>query len=408
MSFKSFKYTKYEDLPAHGKISKVCTKLVTTEPFYSTLFYKLRVIEVTEDNKKIDTMATDGHRLFYNPAFVNRISEAECLGVICHELLHCAFLHMYRRGTRDPILWNIAGDLIINAILNESGQKLPEGGLLDTSFDWTSLTIEEAYAKLYTEAKKYSVTIQKGKSGMDSTGSFTDSDSGELDSEDPDSESGGSEQCKNTAGDWEIAREQAVSRARKQGKVPAAIERGLGTAKKVRPDWREQLRRFIQSLRPQDFSWVTPNKNYLYNDIYLPGIHKESCPPFVMSIDTSGSIDADLLAQFAAETNTIKFEVKPEKITIIYCDAAINHVEEFDLDEDVVLNPHGGGGTNFIPVFDYVEANMYEPPACLFYFTDLMGTFPENPPDYPVLWVVPEAYSDFNPPWGEKIIICSD
>ena len=39
-------------------------------------------------------------------------------------------------------------------------------------------------------------------------------------------------------------------------------------------------------------------------------------------------------------------------------------------------------------------------PACLVYLTDLQGTFPDKPPDYPVLWV---TTTDQEAPWGETV-----
>ena len=55
-------------------------------------------------------MATDGRRIVYNPAFVEKLSPAELEGVLAHEIMHCALAHHCRRGERDTQLWNQATD----------------------------------------------------------------------------------------------------------------------------------------------------------------------------------------------------------------------------------------------------------------------------------------------------------
>lgn len=391
---------------AATRVSDCIARLLLTDPFLSVLTFKLKIREVGKESG-IDTAATDGTRLFYNPEFINTLANAELIGLLAHEVFHCAFLHPYRRGSRDPVLFNIAADLIINQILHECGYALPKGALLDNSRRWSEMTVEEAYAILWEEAKKNSSCslASSGKAGMKATGEFKDSGSlSDAEGEQSDSE-GVTEENSDT--DWQMAREQAAMTAKRQGKLPASLERVIGEARKPKPDWREQLRRFIQNVLPQDYTWLRPNKNYISQDIYMPGIHRENCPKFSMGIDTSGSVDQVLLDQFASEVQEIMNQMRPEKVEIIYCDAEINDIAEFDCDDELVLYPHGGGGTSFIPVFDYID-NCVERPACVFYFTDLMGSFPEEEPEYPVLWVVPEHYADYEIPWGEKIIITLD
>ena len=394
-------------ISAAERVSESIARLLLTDPFLSVLTFKLKVREVPEDHQ-VQTAATDGTRLFFNPKFVDTLTNPELIGLLAHEVFHCAFLHPYRIGGRDPEILNIAGDLIINQILHESGYTLPKGGLLDNSRRWSEMTLEEAYAIIWEEIKKNKSNIQQsGKSGLQSTGEF--SSAGSLADSDPDGPEieGEGQIPQNSETDWQMAREQAAMQAKRQGKLPAGLERLIGLARQPKPDWREQLRRFIQSNIPQDYSWIKPNKSFIAQDIYLPGVHRENCPKFTMTIDTSGSIDQVLLDQFASEIQEIMNQMRPEKIEVIYCDADINNIEEFDCDDDLELSPQGGGGTDFRPAFNYID-DCIDRPACVFYFTDLMGTFPEEEPEYPVLWVVPQPYADFDPPWGEKIVISLD
>jgi len=59
----------------------------------------------------------------------------------------------------------------------------------------------------------------------------------------------------------------------------------------------------------------------------------------------------------------------------------------------------GGGGTDFRKVFEYIEEKSIEL-DCLVYFTDAEGSFPEEEPPYPVIWIV---QSRAGVPWGRRI-----
>jgi predicted metal-dependent peptidase len=107
------------------------------------------------------------------------------------------------------------------------------------------------------------------------------------------------------------------------------------------------------------------------------------------------------LEQFAGEINAIANEAQPESIRVIYCDAAVQGVEEFGPSEPIELSPKGGGGTDFVPPFIWVDENGIEP-KCLIHLTDLCcNSFPE-PPDDPVLWVTD---SHKTAPFGETFHI---
>ena len=94
----------------------------------------------------VPTMATDGRRIVFNPAFVDGLKPAELEATLAHEVMHCALGHHCRRGERDPRLWNEAADLAINPILVGNGFTLPAGALIDPAF--SDLSAEEIYARL--------------------------------------------------------------------------------------------------------------------------------------------------------------------------------------------------------------------------------------------------------------------
>ena len=67
---------------------------------------------------------------------------------------------------------------------------------------------------------------------------------------------------------------------------------------------------------------------------------------------------------------------------------------------------HGMGGTDFRPVFNYIEEDDLNPTA-LIYLTDGYGPAPDEEPDYPVLWVITQG--GHRPcPWGDAVSLTND
>ena len=165
-------------------------------------------------------------------------------------------------------------------------------------------------------------------------------------------------------------------------------------------DWREVLRRFIQTTARNDYRWFPPNRRYVAMGLYLPSLRSEELGPVVIVVDTSGSIDEALVAQFSAEISAILEDCRPEAVHVLYCDTAVAGVETLSPDDlPLELKPEGGGGTDFRPPFEWVEQQDIAP-ACLIYLTDLCSSRFPDPPDYPVLWA---ATTERMAPFGETL-----
>jgi hypothetical protein len=134
-------------LTIEQKISRARTQLLLNQPFFGTLCLRLKLVPMPS----FPTMATDGRRLAYNPAFVEKLTPAELEGVLAHEVMHCALAHHCRRGDRDAQLWNQAADYAVNPILNGNGITLPKDALIDPTF--TDLAAEEIYARLLKQGQ---------------------------------------------------------------------------------------------------------------------------------------------------------------------------------------------------------------------------------------------------------------
>ena len=366
------------------------TALYIEDPFYGVLALRLRMVEDTS----IPTACISHTTLYYNPRFIETLDQIETKTLVAHELLHILHDHINRRCGRHPGKWNAAADYVVNDVLvntetpDANGRmgksfKLPKGGLYNPMF--TGMTADHIYTL---------IPDSDGDPSSNASDSF-----GAMDSM---KEGEGTAEERETADlDWKVAATQAAHIAKKQGKLPAGLERFIDDLVNNKVDWREKLRKFATEISKNDTSWLRPQRRMLPFGYYLPSLHSESMGTFVSGIDTSGSIDNYTLALFGAEISAVRLAVTPLKMVNVYCDAEVAHVDEFDQTEELYFEGHGGGGTDFRPVFDYVDEEDLRP-ACLIYLTDGYGSFPDHPPPYPVLWVMT---TDVQPPWGDYVRI---
>lgn len=389
-------------------MSRIRARLLLDHPFFGTLAMRLRI----EADPAKKTASIDGVTLRYNPVFMETLSGSEQLAVMAHEVMHCALLHPYRRGTRDNKQWNDATDYAINSELAKAGFALPKGVLIDPSYD--GLAAEQIYAKRQQEKadnqdqdgddQQQDDQDQDQQPGgqQDGDGDGTPNPFGEcLDAPKPEPGTE-SDQPANSEEDWKIAAEQAAMAASKAGKMPGGVYREIKQARKQTEDWKAVLREFIEHNYPSDYSWTSPNRRHIANGLYLPGVVKENTGELVIAFDTSGSISAAMMEEDGAEVSAIMRETRPEAIHVVYCDSQVRHADRYEPDgDDIKLGSHGGGGTAFTPVFEWItEQGIY--PKALIYFTDLEAWDIPPEPDFPTLWITP-SWVTLEPPFGQKV-----
>ena len=352
------------------QITRARTGLILDQPFFGRLAMMLRLVE----DSGVKTMAVDGKSIFYNPDFTATLSPEKTKTVIAHEVMHCVYDHMSRRDQRHPRTWNQAGDYVINLVLVDSGFTPVDNWLYSKSY--AGMSTDEVYGMLPPPDD------DDGNDPMDEVLDGAADDAGTL------------------ATDWKVATIQAANAAKEFGKMPASLSRLVEELTTVKVDWRALLRQFITERSKDDYSWMRPNRRFQSMGIMLPGLFSETMGEIVVAIDTSGSITQEMLNIFGAEIKAIVGSTRPSKTTVIYCDAEVNHVDEFGPNDDMVFAMHGGGGTHFAPPFAYVEQNDIKP-VCFVYLTDLYGGFGPQP-SYPVLWACTTTQVA---PWGTTIAI---
>jgi predicted metal-dependent peptidase len=369
------------------RLSKAKTSLVLEHPFIGNIALNMP-FEVTTE---VPTAATNGKMVKFNPDFCEKLSDEELKFLVAHECMHPMLEHPFRRGERDIRRWNKAGDYVINQLLvDENMGKMPEGGLYDNDvWQQGNGTTDGIYKVLPAE--------EDGEGGVGSVGGQGDP----LD-ECLDADGSPAEQEQNAA-EWKVKVAQAAQAAKMMGKMSAGVERFVGTVLQPKVDWREVLQRFVEKCKDDTRSWARPNRRFLSQGMYLPSTSGEAMGELVVAVDCSGSIGDDEINQFASEVLTIKEDSNPSAIHVVYFDSEVSHYDKFTRDDEVHITPHGGGGTAFSPVFEYLEKHNIEPVACVF-LTDLYCSDFGNEPAYPTLWVTTDSNST-DAPFGEVVVM---
>jgi len=357
---------------ARTKLVKARIALIMEHVFFGTLALRLQLVE----DPKCRTLWVDGKNIGYNPEFVMKLSDSLCKSAMAHEVGHCIWEHIKRRGDRNAKKWNYAGDYVINSMLKEAGFEIGDGWLYDPQYH--NMTADHVYNLM--------PDLPDGDGSGD--GSLCD-----IRQE--------KEPAPGQVDEWKVATAMAANAARIAGKLPGGLERFIKDILYPKTDWRTVMMRWFTEDTKSDYSWMRPNKRYLHLGYYLPTLYSPGMGVAVVAIDTSGSIDQKMLDVFGGAVQAMRDATRPRKTVVIYCDTEINHVEEFAADDELNLKICGGGGTDFCPPFAYVEDQGLQPAAFL-YLTDLYGPMPKEAPDYPVLWC---CINDKQPAWGEVVEI---
>lgn len=362
-------------------LTKARAGLVLSSPFFASIALHLKLKEDLE----CETAYTDTVVLGYNPEFIERLTLSEVKAIICHEVLHVAMLHAFRKQGRIHKQWNMACDYAINPLILSGQYQLPAGALLDLRYQ--NLEAEIIYAMLSEEDEPQKDDLMIG-------------DVREYQVQED--KEGYSIPVAQQQQNWKVKIAQAITAAKAAGKIPSGLELVVSEILQPKLCWEEILSRFVTENSRDDYSWKQPNRRYLYAGMYLPGINTPSLGTIAVIIDTSGSINQSELDRFSSELKSILSSYPSTKIEVIYVDSDVVHTETLDI-YDFDLHAQGGGGTDFRPGFEYIEAVGIDP-SCVLYFTDgYCNSFPP-PPDYPTLWIITD-YARFNPPFGEVVNI---
>ena len=434
------------------KLTAARTKLILDKPFLGALVLRLPLVAANKD--WCPTTATDARKFYYNAEYIDSLSMGQTQFMLAHEALHCALSHFARRQHRIKHRWDLACDYAINPLLIEDGLTPPPNAQV---FDlYKGMTAEEIYPLLQdndaNQTLDQHVYDQESEGGggsgkqpppeqqqrqtprekrpepsepepqdhqQDGRGTQQEEQRQDGQGEQPrdsqpqpaptEESSEGAETPPPLTPDerdtlevqWQQRLAGAAQQAMQAGKLGGTLARMIDHLLQPRLPWRMLLARYLTAVARDDFSYMRPSRREGEGQAILPSL-RSSQVEVVVALDTSGSIKAAEIDEFIAEVNAIKGQMRA-RVTLIPCDSAIAEGapwvyepwEEFAYPAAV----KGGGGTDFRPVFDWLE-QQGQRPELLVYFTDAEGSFPAHKPNFDVIWLVKGKHKV---PWGQRV-----
>jgi predicted metal-dependent peptidase len=354
--------SKLTDKEVEDRLISTRINMLLQCPFYGNLACRL---EFKDASEWCPTAATDGKYFYYNKDFISALTIPNLVFLWGHEVEHCVYDHFGRRGDRNPMLWNIANDYVVNMDLVEGnvGEKIT---LVEILFDykyrkWTS---EEVYADLFKQME------EDGKDFQDGTTLDV-----HLDMEDGEDEGSGQGQEGNvndgTKGPVRYTEEEKRSikesfknatvqaaRSAGAGNLPSGVKRLVDDLINPQLSWKELLPQQIQSVMRSDYSYNQCSRKGMDSGIWLPGMDREETIDIAVGIDTSGSMSDEMLRDILSETKGVMDQYSDFRIHLFCFDTEVHNPQVFtehNMEEFMEYEPGGGGGTDFECCFNWFK-----------------------------------------------------
>lgn len=352
-------------------VQKARVQLLMHHPFFASIVMSTPQVERTD----IWLAATDAKSIFINTPACEQLTVDEMKFIWAHEALHIMLYHvpMMLENKYDRTKWNQATDYFINLTLTKCGFTMVKGGLWDAKYDgMSSPVIYDTLPDPPKKGGKGGGTGEPGEPGegagepwedlVEPEGAFDDAAMADL----------------KRSVQQRVA--QAASIARLCGKMPAELERLVSEILDPVVPWPEVLREYMTRTTQDDESWARRNRRY--NAVCLPRRYSEHLGEIIFIGDTSGSISNDELARGAAEVRSVAELMRPERIRLVWADAAVAGEQIFELHDPIEIAPTGGGGTDMRVPLEYVE--QFNPPVVVL-MTDGYTPWPAVAPPYPLI-----------------------
>jgi len=431
-----------QDLHAlETKLAAARTRLILEKPFLGALVMHLPL--KAADPKWCKTTATDARNFYFNPDYIGRLTLEQTQFVLAHEAMHCALSHFNRRNHRQKHRWDVACDYAVNMILDDERMRGPDNALMNAAY--RGLTAEEIYPVLHEDPPEETQDMhlfdnepsEGGSEGEQQEQNDAEQGKGQGQKSEPSQgESGGkpdtqkdtqqdsqgqgteSEQTSESQSasegetpppppadpdkldeQWKSRLAAAAQAARQAGKLSQSMMRLVDNLLAPQLPWRALLARYMMNAARDDYSFQRTSRRE--GEALMPRLYSQSVK-VIVALDTSGSVTRDELQEFLTEIDALKAQVRAD-ITLHACDDKLDAAgpwhyamwEAMQLPAEI----SGGGGTDFRPLFDWIEREHLSPDL-LVYFTDAEGQFPAREPSFPVVWLVKGKAPT---PFGDRI-----
>ena len=375
---------------------------------------------------------TDGRAVYYSPKAV--LADFQEKGrkyinrIYLHSLFHCLYLHPADRMDRDEKLWDLACDIVAEYTVDCLGLPYLTGKAGKEKDQVYRLFWKENSSR--TAAQIYEMLLEGKfeKRCIDTWRSLFFTDEHSLWREISGGELEGIRRI------WEKAAAYASrdtgNAGKRAGSEKGNTEEWYELQQKRRYDYRRFLRRFAVQreevqLDMESFDYISYCLGLsMYGNMPLvePLEYTEAykLEEIVIAIDTSSSCSREMVQRFLEETYSMLSErenfFKKMNVHIIQCDCYIQDDVTLGCEEDwraymKQIRIQGRGGTDFRPVFTYVDRLIKEKKIRdlkgLLYFTDGDGIYPTEKPDYEAAFIfIKEPPGNVKiPPWAIRLYL---
>lgn len=353
----------------------------------------------------VGTAGTDGRDVYYDPAFVGRLSRKQLRYVVAHEALHKALMHCtnYQAlSEKYPQLTNMAMDYVVNATIEE----------IDPNFTFVERTTEPAplidpkyyghsFIEVLQDLLRNPPPPPPEGQGNGTLDQHMFGKAVEI----------GSKEAKELGTQIDDAVRQGKLLADKiagKGSRGSALDRAT---QKRDTNWREHMREWIVALCEGDeySRFAPPNKRLLPLGVVMPSHFSEATGELIVACDTSGSMTGIYPTVFG-EIARIVQNVMPDSVRLLWWDCSVCGDQLFKPHEydkiASLLKPMGGGGTSPECVVQYIREKKYQPKGVV-WLTDGYLDGSDGKVDVPALWGVVDN-DHFTPPQGKAVRIYSN
>lgn len=351
-------------------------KVLAMYPFFGSVAANVEYQEIEDTG----IMKNDGSTIFYDPRYMSTLSDNDQLFLLAHELCHIAFEHKERGVGKDPTVWMSATDAVINQMLKRDGLEIISGGIdYPEAIDYSA---EEYYELLLSE--KLDIELIDGQlegqeTPSDSHGESKQEDTGDNSDEDESEESYKELPLEEDRDDEDEDNEYTLIEE-KESDAGNAVNRDIRTVEEIGAsapliDWRVILPNTIN----YGVDWSYSNA-ILEDNIVRPVLEELPIPETEIILDTSWSVDEDLLRNFLRECKNILTFSKMKAgcfDTVFYGFHDIRNEKDID---DMVFE--GGGGTDFNAAVNAFTLRVDN----RIIFTDGQAPMPDKPMN--AIWVV--------------------
>ena len=372
---------------------------------------------------------TDAAYIRFNPGFLMQVyveRPRRLCRMYMHMLVHCLFRHMFSaRDREDPELWDLSCDIAAESVVDSMTYDVIARSHSPFREEWyekleseiTILTAEKIYAWFLGRDRDYATEEALRRAFTVDDHSFWQRMEDEEPQEKPQGKPPGA----------------PPDRDGQDGQHKTQDSRHLKPVNPKEEEWKKNAEQI-----EADLDIMGKEKSFDYGFYYygmelygnMPLIEENEfreirkVDSLVIAIDTSASCQKVLVQQFLNETADLLSGIgsffKKTQIHLIECDDRVQNDRVIRDLSDLRLyserfEVRGGFGTDFRPVFNYVEdlraRGELKDLKGLMYFTDGFGTYPGKPTDYDtafVFWRDEEMDDTGVPDWAIKLYLTGD